>query len=220
MSGFVLKIIACITMVLDHVKLVIPSTQVTFNFIAGRIAFPIFAFLITEGYAHTKDLIKYVKRLALVGLISQIPYGILIKDFSALNIMFTLILGLFVITIYDKIEKKYISIPLCLLIIVIGELIQVDYGWFGVALILLLYIFKNKKQILPIVYIMLVILYFYIRGMLILHPVCISYFVGYIISIILIMLYNGKQGKKMKYLFYLVYPVHMIILNIVSWISM
>lgn len=215
MSAFALKLIACITMVLDHMKLVIPGTQNIFTYCVGRIAFPIFAFLITQGYIHTKDLNKYTKRLAIFGFVSQIPYAIMIKNVMVLNIMFTLLMGLFAITIYDKIKKKYISIPICLLTILVGEFINVDYGWFGISLILILYIFRDRKKILLPLYILLVILYFFIRGMLKLNPIAIAFGVGYIISIILILLYNGKQGKKMKYFFYCFYPLHMIILDFI-----
>ena len=59
MSIFVIKIIACVTMVLDHVKYAIPATENFITIYLGRIAFPLFAFLITEGYIHTSNLKKY-----------------------------------------------------------------------------------------------------------------------------------------------------------------
>lgn len=79
----------------------------------GRIAFPIFAFQITEGYMHTKDLKKYFKRLILFAIISQIPFMLFLSTFTSpftLNIFFTLLFGLFAIYIYDKIPNKFLGL--------------------------------------------------------------------------------------------------------------
>ena len=120
MSIFVLKIIACITMFLDHIKYAIPITNNVLTKYLGRIAFPLFAFLITEGYMHTKNLKKYYIRLFIFALISQIPFMLfrtLVNSSDIiLNIMFTLLLGLIAITIFDKTKEKFISIPLCIII--------------------------------------------------------------------------------------------------------
>lgn len=96
MSAFVLKIIAIITMFIDHLGYAIYGRLSFFNYI-GRIAFPIFAFQISEGYIYTKNLKKYLLRLFVFAIISQIPfllfYSIFSKNF-ALNIFFTLLLGM------------------------------------------------------------------------------------------------------------------------------
>ena len=74
MSAFVLKIIAIITMFIDHIGYIFSNGKISyFNYI-GRLAFPIFAFQISEGYLHTKNLKKYFLRLFLFALISQIPF--------------------------------------------------------------------------------------------------------------------------------------------------
>ena len=74
MTIFIIKIIACITMVLDHIKYVYePSTNFATLYL-GRISFPLFAFLLTEGYVHTSNIKKYAKRLLIFGIISQIPF--------------------------------------------------------------------------------------------------------------------------------------------------
>lgn len=219
MTIFVIKIIACITMVFDHIKYAIPITENWITVYLGRVAFPLFAFLITEGYMHTSNLKKYIERLIVFGLISQIPFMLfrtLVGEWKMLNIMFTLLLGLLAITAYDKISKKYISIPICIVLIILGELLKVDYGWFGVALVLILYVFKKQKYILPFAYIVLLIAFFYYNKMLEFHQIYIKYFIGYLIPLIFIMLYNGKKGKKIKYFFYAFYPMHMIILYLIT----
>ena len=97
MSSFVLKLIAVISMILDHTGYVIFGSFSWMNVI-GRLAFPIFAFCITEGYAHTSNLKKYFFRLLLFAIISQVPYMLFLSIFSDSlmnwNILFTLVLGL------------------------------------------------------------------------------------------------------------------------------
>lgn len=219
MTVFVLKIIACISMFLDHVKYAIPETQNFATMYLGRIAFPIFAFLITQGYIHTSNFEKYCKRIAIFALISQIPFMLfrtLIGEWEMLNIMFTLLLGLTAITVYDKMTNKYFSIPIVILIIILGEIINVDYGWFGVALVFLFYICRNNKWLLSFSYILLVLIWFYFVGMLKLNEVYIFYFINYLVSLVIILFYNGNQGKKIKYFLYWFYPVHMLVLFLIG----
>lgn len=207
-------------MFLDHIKYAIPETQNFITLYGGRIAFPIFAFLITEGYLHTSNLEKYIKRLSTFALISQIPFmlfRILVGEWQMLNIMFTLLLGLSAIVVYDKIEKKNLSIPICILIIILGEVINVDYGWFGVALVLLFYIFRNKKSMMSIAYMFLILIWLLMQGIYS-YKIFIYYFISYLIPLIFILLYNGKQGRKIKYFLYWFYPIHMFILYLVSFI--
>ncbi len=219
MSIFVIKIIACITMIFDHIKYALPFTENWITLYLGRVSFPLFAFLITEGYIHTSNLKKYCERLIIFGVISQIPFMLfrtLVGEWKMLNIMFTLLLGLLTITVYDKINKKYISLPICIFFIALGEFLNVDYGWFGVALVFVIYLCKNKKYILPLAYTSLLIIFFYYNKMLQFHPIYIKYFIGYLIPLVFIMLYNGKQGRKVKYFFYGFYPIHMVILYLIT----
>ena len=223
MTVFVLKIIACISMFLDHVKYAIPETTNYATMYLGRIAFPIFAFLISEGYIHTSNLKKYIKRLSIFAMISQIPFMLfrtLIGEWLMLNIMFTLLLGLCAIIFYDKIPKKYISIPLVLLCIILGKVLNVDYGWFGVALVFIFYLCKNKKVLLSIIYLIVITIWFYTINVFNLETIYVLlYFIAYIIPLVIIMFYNGKQGKKIKYFLYCFYPIHMLVLYLLSLIK-
>ena len=120
--------------------------------VIGRIAFPLFCFQIVIGYKHTKNVNKYLLRLFLFGLISQIPFSLFtysyIGRFDLLNVYFTLALGLLAIYILDTLPKKYkiIAIVLDIILMVIAELAQTDYGWFGVCLIICIYLFYNDKS--------------------------------------------------------------------------
>jgi len=110
MSSFVLKLIAVFTMACDHFSYLIFG-KFSFLNIIGRIAFPIFAYQITEGYIHTHSLKQYFLRLFMFALISQIPFMLFLSIISSgfhLNIFFTLLLGLLSILIFDKLDKlKY-----------------------------------------------------------------------------------------------------------------
>ena len=222
MSSFVLKIIAIITMFIDHIGYAIFGKVSFFNYI-GRIAFPIFAFQISEGYLHTKNLKKYFLRLFIFAIISQIPFMMFCKIISnnfTLNIFFTLILGLISIYIYDKSKYKILGIISAILIGISADFLHCDYGFYGVAIIFLFYAFKNdiiKSSIIFILattfkYLINIIQYgFYNEYIYIL--LCTF------IPIIFISLYNGKKGKNTKYLLYLFYPVHLLFIYGISLIN-
>lgn len=232
-TSFSLKIIALITMFCDHFGDALVGHFSFWNLI-GRIAFPIFAFQISEGYVHTKNLKKYFMRLFAFALISQIPFHLFLQKFlptatSSLNIFFTLLLGLGAITIYDyfsKVEnkefgfqifgfevKKIVGIISVLLIAYIANLLHTDYGFWGVVVIFNFYLFKNDKLAMIISYICLWVIRY---GILILKN---GFYMQYlylaictILPIIFISLYNGKQGYKIRYLLYLFYPMHLLLL--------
>lgn len=221
MTSFIIKIIACFTMILDHIKYAIPALDNEITLYLGRISYPLFAFLLVEGYIHTSDLKKYCKRLFIFALISQIPFMLfrtLVGEWKMMNIMFTLLFGIACISVYDKIENKYISIPICILLILLGDYVNVDYGWFGITMMLLLYIFREDKFLKIVAYIALILFYFYTLNINYISKEIVVYFFAYILPLIPICLYNGNQGKKMKYFFYFFYPIHMIVLYGLSFL--
>ena len=120
---------------------------------------------------------------------------------------------------YDKIKKKYISIPIVLLVVCLGYILNVDYGSYGVLTVFIIYLLKNNKILFPIAYGMLVLGYYYwvFKNWFIEMPY-VLYLICTFFSIIIINLYNGKQGRKMKYFFYWFYPIHMIIIYLISLI--
>ena len=217
MSAFVLKIIAIITMFIDHVGYLVNDGKLSyFNYI-GRIAFPIFAFQISEGYIHTKNLKKYFLRLFLFALISQIPFMLfdrIITNEINLNIFFTLFLGLATIFIYDKCKYKILGILAGVAIGLIAQFSHCDYGFYGVAIILIFYIFKNNFINASLFFTLATAIRYSIP--------LIKYgnannritmlFLFTCFPIIFIALYNGKKGKDTKYLLYLFYPIHLLLI--------
>ena len=218
MSSFVLKIIAIISMFIDHLSYALYGRFTWLNYI-GRLAFPIFAFQLTEGYSHTQNLKKYFLRLGIFAAFSQIPYSLFLHTFTdnfTLNIFFTLFAGLLSITLYDNLKNKYLGFFCAILIAIISELLNFDYGSFGILVIFIFYIFKNNQINMSIAFICAVCLKYTIS--LVQNNFYYAYYILALftmLSIIPILLYNKKQGKNMKYLFYIFYPVHLIILYLI-----
>ena len=230
-----LKIIAMILMLLDHLwGTIIPGNQ--WMTLIGRMAFPIFAFLIVEGFFHTSDLKKYMKRLFIFGLISEIPFnliytGSIIFPFHQ-NVMFTLLLGLLIINEIDKlknnkeIKKKIIPILKIFLFLIISIIGFVDYGVTGVLTIVVFYLFRGFKLAWIGQLISLILLYivFFEGQSVILNIFNHEYFLPLqsigVLSLIFIWLYNGEKGKNnklIKYLFYSFYPVHMLVIYLIYY---
>ena len=145
MTSFVLKIIGILTMLCDHTGDAIIGHFSFLNLI-GRIAFPIFAFQIVQGYMHTHNVKNYAFRLFSFACISQVPFMLFLSifyDTYYLNIFFTLLLGIICLYGYDKIKNKYLGILFAILICIVAHFIQVDYGAYGVIIIFLFYIFNK-----------------------------------------------------------------------------
>lgn len=172
----------------------------------GRLAFPLFCFLLVEGFIHTSNTTKYLVRLFLFALISEIPYDLAFShqliDLESQNVFFTLLIGLLVIIGLKKFSTFTVKNVLISLTIVgsgifLAEWMQTDYGgWIGVLLIVSLYLFRNFPLLKSI-----------LGGLILLQNSLFGPF-----AFILIYFYNGKRGRQWKYFFYWFYPVHLLIL--------
>ena len=206
-------------MLCDHFGDAILKPFSFFN-VLGRIAFPIFAFQLTEGYIHTKNLKKYFKRLIIFAIISQIPFMLFSSTFTSrfsLIIFFSLFIVLFAIYIYDKSHNKFLGILVTLFLCALAQLIKTDYGAWGVCIIMIFYIFKDKKIWMCLLYLLSCLLK-YLPYLLAynFHYIYMLLLLGTASSIFFIILYNGKQGKKVKYLLYSFYPLHMLALYFIN----
>ena len=233
MSAFVLKIIALIAMTFDHTSYLVFGGLSFMNYI-GRIAFPIFAFQISEGYMHTKDIKKYLFRLLIFAFISQAPFMLFTSMYTNnvhLNIFFTLFLGLISIIIFDglkeiNVESKFLHYILMLLgllctagIAGLSQYIHCDYGYFGVLIIFIFYLFKNKVPLMNIAFTICTFIYYYKNIFYSRYTnTYILLFICTCLSLIFINIYNHKKGKNIKYLLYIYYPLHLLILYGLSFI--
>lgn len=226
MSSFVLKIFACICMFCDHFGDFYFNDTTVLNYI-GRFAFTIFAFQIAQGYVYTHNIKKYIARLGIFALISQFPFMLfshsIFNEWFAVNVIFTLLFGLLVILIYDK-YNKFVGICSCLALGTVAQVLHFDYGFYGVFIVFLFYLLRNKKMWIIPIFIITVILKFYLK--IIKYGLPFSFiFTGNsysllmyftLLSIIPILFYNGQKGKDAKYLFYIFYPLHLLILGIIN----
>ena len=214
-----MKMIAIITMLIDHIGAVmIPSNTTAYLIFRsiGRLAFPIFAFLIVEGFYHTRDVKKYLARLGIFALVSELPFDLAFYGnfyMGHQNIFFTLFLGLLLIVLMKEVESKFskkevllnlINSILIISFCVIAFFLEVDYNFLGVLLIVAFYLFRGHKILLVLS--MLIIFGAILGGISVLAT----------LSMAFIAIYNGKKGKSMKYFFYTFYPAHLLILFLIS----
>lgn len=221
MNRNVLKIIAVISMLIDHIGAYIFPDAYWLRCI-GRLAFPIFAFFIAEGMRYTRSRKRYVLTLLVFAIISQIPYGFL-REFYYLNILFTFLIAIFAIFLienYKKNETLYMIYLLLLgsVLLFVEFLNIVDYGIFGVLLILVFYFVKDKKLSLSLGAACLVLL---TLKMMLFAGFTLRSTVQFlsILSLLLLYFYNGNKGKvNLKWLFYIFYPMHLLVILIITLI--
>jgi len=207
LSGSALKVIAVVSMTIDHVAFYVMAghlgtqDQRLYDVLrgVGRLAFPVFAFLVIEGFCHTHNILRYMTVLLIFAIFSEIPWYML-GQCDSHNVLFTLLLGLIAVYLTDRIHKDswLLFIP-SLCVAIIASWINTDYSWHGVGLMTVFYLFK--KNSFP----------YYLIGL----PFLIEYGItGPCIGILTCLLYNGNRGfihrKWLKYCFYLYYPLHLI----------
>lgn len=221
LSGNTLKIIAALSMLLDHMGVILFPDIIIFR-IFGRLAFPIFAFLISEGCRYTKNKPRYFFVMALFAVVFQVFYTLVTADMY-LNIFFTLSFAILIIYslqfFSDAIKTKNVpkiifSAALVVLIIacvyITGQYFLIDYGFWGCMLPAFSYVVPVSGSILMK---LLRIALFAVGMFPLIGSVEIPVQVYEFFALIPLFFYNGKKGKyNMKYFFYVFYPVHIIIL--------
>ena len=215
MSSLTLKIIAVVTMLVDHIGFLFFPEQAIFRII-GRVAFPLFAFLIAEGFLKTKDVKEYLKRLSIFAVISQAPFFFferLAGEINLnLNILFTLALGVLALIFLAKVKNIFVKVIGVLGFLAIAHFGGFSYGIYGILSILGSYLFlKNRKA--GIVTLSVLPLLENVR-LFLMNIFFLQFFAMF--SLIPIYFYNGKQGPKIsRWLFYWFYPVHMAVLSLI-----
>ncbi len=220
LSGSSLKILALVCMLIDHIGaailyegILLPNAPIiigtpmhrlylfyrALRFI-GRIAFPIFCFLLIQGFLYTSNRKRYVIRLGVFALISEIPFDLALNnqllEFTHQNVFFTLFIGLLVLVVMDCFERNpYIQVIAVAAGMGLAWLLKTDYSYHGILLIAILYFFRYYPALSTI------------GGCISLlweAPACLAF--------IPINMYNGERGLSLKYVFYVFYPLHLMIL--------
>ncbi len=224
-SGTTLKLIACATMLLDHIGAScieagygtaancpagLLKLDLTLRLI-GRLAFPIFCFLLVEGFLHTHDVQQYIRRLLLFGVVSEIPFDMAFFRtpfaWQHQNVYWTLALGVIAMAVMQHFAddaghltwKGGLAAAACALL---AELAATDYGAIGVALIVALYLTRNSRV-----------------QQCVIGAVMMLFELTAPLAFVLLGFYNGQRGRCPKWAqraFYLFYPVHLVVLGIIT----
>ena len=242
-TGSTLKIVAMVAMFIDHIGAVIfarmlmatglntldtTNAEVVMEWVSanadvygaytlcrmiGRIAFPIFCFLLVEGFVHTSDAKKYAMRLGAFALISEVPFDLAFQskvlELTYQNVFFTLAIGCVTLIAYKKVEEKefqnrFTKILIQILVGMVGmfaaQLLCADYGAVGVMAIVLFYVLRENR------------FYQIASG-------CILFIeeMTALIAFLPILIYNGKRGSNIKWTFYLFYPAHLLLMFAISY---
>jgi hypothetical protein len=217
-----LKLLAIVTMVIDHVGLFF-FPEAGFLRIIGRLAFPIFGWLIANGAYYTRDIKKYMGRLLLLAVVSQVPFalanGIASFPFSYLNVVFTLFLGLAAIWAIQTRINSFLSTSAVVFLAVVAHLLNADYGAFGVIMIVLFYVFYTNKLLTVIsqsaLFLLPTLLYFYETSTRTNVPDLIfssSIEIAGIMSLAFILTYDSKPSPKFGRIFYYFYPIQYVLI--------
>lgn len=234
LSGAVLKWIAMITMLIDHFACSFYMASYScgrpiFSYdlylilrAIGRAAFPIYCFLLVEGFLHTRNVHKYLFRLLCFGIVSEVPFDMAAEGsfvyWGHQNVFFTLFLGLMAILVLRYINEQSETCNSCpkwmnrllgfisvACFAVCAEFCNTDYGAYGVIVIAAFYIFKT----MPYAQYMSCFLVLALQS---------SFELWAIPDIFLFYFYNGERGKQPKYLFYVFYPLHLLILGVLTMV--
>ena len=199
-----IKLIAIITMTIDHIGAVFFENCLIFRII-GRIAFPLFVYSIMIGYFNTKSIKKYILRLYIIGLLSQFSYSMLF-DIYRPNVMFTLICVLLGYYALDK--KKWWILPI---LFVFPFLLNFEYAIVFLFLVCIFYYCRNNGLLLSIFFILFYLNYLFFG------TTDFNFATFFTILCLPFILINTNFNIKInKYVFYLYYPVHITILLIIK----
>lgn len=233
-SALVLRCLALVFMLLDHLWATIVPGNAWMTYV-GRLAFPIFAFQISEGFFHTSDQKKYLKRLLIFGLISEVPFDLVMSGSWLFpfhqNVMFTLLLGLLAIRTIEKARQARTGKQICLsalallgytLLALIG---MVDYGVMGMWTVVLFYLCRGFSfaWLAQLVAMVLINVVWFEGQSLVLTLAGMTWYFptqGFaVLALLPIWLYNGKKGsasRVIQQISYWFYPVHLLIIYLIA----
>lgn len=207
----VLKWIAVLTMVIDHVGAILFPDQIWMRVI-GRVAFPIYAYCLAEGFRYTSDYRRYLGRLALFAILSEIPFDLAFYgvpfSFAHQNVFFTLTLGLILLWVLERCREQLLLCAgafavLCFL----AQALHMDYGAGGLLMVFAFYLARQGTS--PWIgwgIFVFINLFGYAGGVQ----------WAAILALLPIGLYSGKAGKRKQRFFYWIYPLHLLLLWVIE----
>lgn len=212
-----LKLIACVTMLIDHIGAAfVPWIWLR---VVGRIAFPIYCFLLAEGAAYTRNPRKYGARLAIGALLSEIPFELLFFGGLTLahsSVMVTLLLGFVVIESMKKWPRMW---PLVFMgCALAAEILGTDYGGTGVMLMVFFALTRERSKVLQTIGV--AVICWLIGGYAWrIGSISVPIEIVGVVAMLPICLYSGRKttnSKAIQWAFYLFYPVHLTVLLLIA----
>ncbi len=230
LSGNMLKLLAALFMVIDHVGVILFPECLILRVI-GRLSYPIFAFMIAEGCFYTKNKIKYFLFIFLLGVLCQVVYFIIDNSLD-MGILITFSISVILIYALEKFQKTLckenfnikfsIFYGLIFTSLVIADFLfckcfDVDYGFWGTLAPVFVCAFRKEKGYKDNAHKLPIHIFAFLIGLLILSADLGGIQFYSLFSILFLLMYSGKRGERnMKYFFYIFYPVHFIILHLIN----
>ena len=227
LNGFHLKLIAICTMFVDHLGYTLFPGDLWLRCV-GRVAFPIFCFLIAEGCVYTHDRKKYVLRLLAFALLSEIPFNLMnsgaVWDSYHQNVLWTLLTGALVCWLIDWALKNRRALAFVLTALVMAaaffllERLNTDYGGWGMLLVVMFY-GVHRAPNSPAVKMAAQALGLAVFAVGVMNGRVITIELWALVALLPIWCYNGRRGfsnRAVQYGFYAFYPVHILILSLIA----
>ena len=215
LSQEMLKLIACMTMLIDHAGAVLFPQYLSLRII-GRIAFPIYCFLLAEGMFYTKSPKRYGLRLGVGAVLSELPFDLALFGGITLqyqSVMITLLLGFLMAILMRHVRKLHWQVLLVIPFALVAEWMNTDYGGWGIALIALFILSRDLPQRLLVQATgMAVICYLMDSYVMSIGSLSVPIEMFALAAMVPIALYSGEKWSRSKALqwgFYLFYPVHL-----------
>lgn len=213
-----LKILACITMLIDHVGATMYPGNTTLRII-GRIAFPIYCFLLAEGVHYTKSPAKYALRLAIGVLLAEIPFDLALKykfTWEHQSVMVTLLMGFVAVELIEMTEIDILKLAIAAVFSFGAQYFHTDYGGWGVLLVIMFSQTRGNFWMQTVMLFAIAAAMNSARIMVFGRRVAIELFA--VAAMIPIGLYSGKKVTSSKFVqwgFFLFYPVHLTVLYLI-----
>lgn len=207
LNGNALKVIAMVTMFLDHFGMILFPDVKAFR-VVGRVSFPIYAYLISEGCKYTSDRKRYFLRISVLGTVCSLVY-ILVERYIYLCVLITFSMSILLIYLLDYVKsdlkRRHILLIMGLLLCwAVCHSVEVDYGFMGVLVPVMTYL-SDKRRVKTVL--------FAISLILLTLSVGNDVQVYCLVAVVLVSLYDGTHGKvNLKWFFYSFYPVHLALL--------
>lgn len=240
-SADLLKLTAMITMFIDHIGagileyliVHVPMSGHTYETLItidqvlrliGRISFPLYCYLLVQGFLYTKSRLKYAGNLLIFAFLSEYPFDFMLSDsldFSSLNVLFTLLIGLLTLWGIEKAGSKIIlQVFISIIGILAAAILHTDYSWIGILLILSLYFLRRDRFLQCSISLIIFFLAFVFRSAGLYNSIWQAFLYQASSKYTLIfpfwMIYrcnNRRYITKGKYFFYFFYPAHLLLLG-------